>query len=141
MKLTAGFIAGATLVPLALIHFYWAFGGAWGKDSAIPSDRKGVKLFQPGLPACLLTGLLLLLCAVNIFMGAGIMPMLFVSPPTVTLGLWATTLIFVLRAIGDFKYIGFFKSINDTEFGRRDSLFFSPLCLFLAILCLAMAMA
>ncbi|KRE83053.1 hypothetical protein ASG89_13045 [Paenibacillus sp. Soil766] len=39
----------------------------------------------------------------------------------------------VLRAIGDFKYLGFFKKVKHTSFSYYDTRFYSPLCLFLAI--------
>ncbi|MFC6099160.1 DUF3995 domain-containing protein [Olivibacter domesticus] len=139
MKLIAGFIIGVVLVTIAFIHFYWAFGGDWGKDSAIPTDRKGVKRIQPGPVDCLLVGLFLLLCTANTFMGIGMLR-LFVSQTIVTWGLWGTAFIFGLRAIGDFKYIGFFKRINDTEFGKRDTSLYSPLCLLLSLLCLVIVM-
>ncbi len=48
-------------------------------------------------------------------------------------GLYVIGSIFLLRAIGDFKYVGFFKSIKNTEFGRMDTQFYSPLCLYLGI--------
>jgi hypothetical protein len=41
--------------------------------------------------------------------------------------------LFLLRAIGDFKYVGFFKSVSQTDFARLDSLLFTPLCLLIAI--------
>ncbi|WP_317130658.1 DUF3995 domain-containing protein [Psychroserpens sp. NJDZ02] len=42
-------------------------------------------------------------------------------------------LIFLLIAIGEFKYIGFFKSIKKTDFGKLDTKLLSPLCLIIAI--------
>jgi len=42
--------------------------------------------------------------------------------------------IFLLRAIGDFNYVGFFKKIKDTNFGKMDSKYYSPLCLVIAIM-------
>jgi hypothetical protein len=51
-----------------------------------------------------------------------------------TYGSWIIPFIFILRAIGEFKYIGFFKSIKTTAFGKLDTIFFSPLCLFIGIL-------
>jgi Protein of unknown function (DUF3995) len=48
-------------------------------------------------------------------------------------GIYAIGAIFLLRALGDFKYVGFFKSIKNTEFGRLDTQFYAPLCLYLGI--------
>lgn len=47
---------------------------------------------------------------------------------------WIIPIIFIIRAIGDFKYVGFFKSIKSTDFGKLDTKLFSPLCLLLATL-------
>lgn len=38
-----------------------------------------------------------------------------------------------LRAIGDFRLVGFFKQIRDTRFARLDTILYSPLCLVMAI--------
>ncbi len=42
--------------------------------------------------------------------------------------------IFVLRAVGDFHYVGFFKRVRGSVFARRDTWVFSPLCVVLAVL-------
>ncbi len=39
-------------------------------------------------------------------------------------------------AIGNFKFIGFLKTINRTRFCNNDTQIFSPLCLFIALLSL-----
>ena len=41
-------------------------------------------------------------------------------------------LVFLLRAIGDFKYVGIFKTIKHSTFAQNDSKWYSPLCLFLS---------
>ena len=41
--------------------------------------------------------------------------------------------VFILRAIGDFKIMGIFKKKSDSKFARSDSKFFIPLCLFIGI--------
>lgn len=46
---------------------------------------------------------------------------------------WLIPLIFLLRAMGDFKYIGFFKKVKETDFAVRDTRFYSPLCLFIGL--------
>jgi hypothetical protein len=47
--------------------------------------------------------------------------------------------LFILRAIGDFKYLGFFKKIKNTKFGQNDTKYFAPLCLIIGILTLLVA--
>lgn len=50
-------------------------------------------------------------------------------------GLYSYALSFGLlaRAIGEFKYLGFFKRVHGSRFARLDSLVYSPLCLLLAL--------
>jgi hypothetical protein len=43
-------------------------------------------------------------------------------------------LIFVLRAIGNLRTFGFFKTITGTPFAEWDTWLYSPLCLLLALL-------
>lgn len=49
-------------------------------------------------------------------------------------GLWIIASIFTLRAIGEFKYVGFFKRYKQTKFGQNDTKYYSPLCLTIGIL-------
>jgi len=47
------------------------------------------------------------------------------------------SIIFLVRAVGDFKYVGFFKRIRETPFAKMDSKFYSPLCLFISMIGIA----
>src|SRR5690606_30597553 len=51
-----------------------------------------------------------------------------------TYGGWIISGIFILRAIGDFKYVGFLKKIKETKFGKLDTKYYSPLCLITGII-------
>ena len=48
------------LFAIALIHFYWAVGGDWGIDKALPTDSKGNRLLNPPQPLSALVGLVVL---------------------------------------------------------------------------------
>ena len=48
-------------------------------------------------------------------------------------GLYALAIVLIIRAIGDFKYVGFFKTVKDTPFADYDTKYYSPLCLFLGL--------
>ena len=37
------------------------------------------------------------------------------------------------RAIGEFRLVGFFKTVKGSLFARMDTLFFSPLCVLLSL--------
>ena len=54
-------------------------------------------------------------------------------------GVGAVSLAFGLRALGDFRYVGFSKRVRDGVFARRDTWLYSPLCALIAILALALA--
>ena len=121
-------ITALILAGLSALHFYWAFGGRYGWDKAVPY-KDAEPLFTPGKAATLLVAVALLL-----FSGLA----LLLRWPAAELGAWPRYLgwllagIFLLRAVGDFKYCGFFKRLRGTEFAVRDSFFYSPLCLFLS---------
>ena len=55
-------------------------------------------------------------------------------------GAWTLAVVFIGRAIGDFRLIGFTKRVRGTAFARLDTRIYSPLCaaLGLAILWIAL---
>ncbi len=126
-------INGLLLSIVTLIHVYWIMGGRWGLDAALPY-REGVAVFRPGRLATLAVTIVFAGMAVFFFVKAGWFAHLQVSFPAWInhYGLWILTGIFLFRAIGDFRYIGFFKRVRVGEFARLDTRFYSPLCLLLA---------
>lgn len=116
---------------LALLHFYWAVGGSFGGEAAVPS-MAGEKIFTPSAFASTVVGILLLL---GMFAFLGRVGYMTYGFPTwlFRLGTATIAVLFLLRAIGEFRYVGFFKSIRDSEFASWDSYLFSPLCLFIAV--------
>lgn len=113
---------------IAILHFYWAFGGRWGFDKALPTNEEGVKLFEPKALECAVVGFGLLLFIAYYFLKANFIE-LALPQWLMNYGGWFIAAIFLIRAIGDFKYAGFFKRLKDTDFGKMDSKFYSPLCL------------
>ena len=55
-------------------------------------------------------------------------------------GLWIIASIFILRAIGEFNYVGFFKKYKQTKFGQNDTKYYSLLCLIIGILIMVLAL-
>ena len=55
-------------------------------------------------------------------------------------GLWIIASVFILRAIGEFNYVGFLKKIKHTKFGQNDTKLYSPLCLTIGILIIIIAL-
>jgi uncharacterized membrane protein SirB2 len=117
---------------LSTLHFYWLLGGKWGLDSAVPQhERSGNKVFVPSVLSTLLVA-------------TGLLGFAFIELGNTTLfsgwmelkyfhwGNLVIAFIFLARAIGDFRYVGFFKRIRNTEFAQQDTRYFTPLCLYIA---------
>ena len=118
---------------LSSIHFYWALGGRWGSEAIIPVKDGNVKAMMPGLLPTLIVAFGLLAFGFFILIKSGLIN---ISLPLwlEKSGLWIIAGIFILRAIGEFKYVGFFKKIKLTKFGQNDTKYYSPLCLLIGIL-------
>ena len=134
----AALLASALLALLRAVHFYWAVGGSLGRDAAVPS-RYGVPVIAPGPVGTALVGVALLAMSALVAAAGG----LFKGPVPATLlrtGSGAVALVFLARAIGDFRYVGFSKRVHGSPFARRDTYLYSPLCLLLAALIAAVAL-
>ena len=128
-QLKAG-VCAILLLALAAVHVYWATGGERFAEGAVPTrinpERDGTALFAPGPLSTLgvaagLTG------AAIVVSRAG-----FARSQRGLANLVAIA--FFLRAVGEFRYVGFTKRVRGTEFSRRDDLFYSPLCLGISVL-------
>ncbi|WP_299250064.1 DUF3995 domain-containing protein [uncultured Cytophaga sp.] len=120
---------------LSSIHFYWAIGGRWGSEAVYPTMDDGIKPKMPGVVPTLIVAVGLLFMGLFILLKAGFIAVsipLWIS----SYGLWILAAIFTIRAIGDFKYAGFFKKIKHTTFGQQDTKYYSPLCLLIVVLIL-----
>lgn len=121
------------LVAISALHVYWAFGGKFASKDVFPVLEGSKQFPQPPFIATLIVAVLLLVAAGLFLWHAGVFtPHL---PEWLRqVGVWTVTIIFLLRAIGEFRYVGFFKTVRDTGFGRKDTMIYSPLCLFIAVL-------
>jgi hypothetical protein len=122
-------VVALVLALLGGLHVFWALGGPWGKQAAIP-EAGGRPALRPsalmtfGVAAALFIAALLVLARVG-FVATALAPSFFVWP-TLLLGV-----AFIARAVGEFRLVGFFKRVRGTTFARWDSFVFSPLCLVL----------
>ncbi len=114
-------------------HFYWLFGGIWGVKKVIPTKSNELSPLHIPKLATLIVGLVLVLFGLIYLIKSGFVNIQLPSWVT-TYGYWLIPSIFILRAIGEFNYVGFFKKINDTEFAKADSKIFSPLCLAIGLI-------
>jgi hypothetical protein len=120
---------GLVFVALALWHFRMASRPFTG--NAVPSVD-GKPLFAPSARATVAVGVVLLLFAVLVAATGGLLP-LAIPDRLLSWASLALSLGLLARAIGEFRYVGFFKRVRDSRFARMDTLVYSPLCLALAI--------
>jgi hypothetical protein len=122
------------LFLLSIIHIYWTFGGTWGSNAVIPKKKNGIDpIFTPRRFETLAVASLLLISAFFPLIQGGYLN--FINPNLYTK--WISIIIgvvFVIRSIGDFKYVGFFKKIKGSTFAVNDTLMYSPLCIVLGII-------
>jgi len=116
---------------LSLLHIHWLFGGRWGKAVAVP-EQNGRPAFTPSRFATALVAIGLADCAALVAALAGWLPPLMGAGLLRMMG-FAVALLFLARAIGDFRLVGFFKRVRSTRFAAFDTRFYSPLCLGLAL--------
>ncbi|WP_323758458.1 DUF3995 domain-containing protein [Roseivirga sp.] len=120
------------LIVLGLIHFNWVLGGKWGFEVALPTNEAGKRVLNPKKLDSLIVGLGLSAFGAFYLFQAIYTAIEMPSWLTTYVG-WIIPSIFLLRAIGDFKFVGFFKTIKSTPFAKMDTKLFSPLCLFMAL--------
>jgi len=117
---------------LSLLHVTWAVGIPVGHAAAIPEREDGAPTFRPGPASTFAVAGLLFIAALlvtqRVGLGRGWIPAALVGP-----GCWALAAAFVLRAVGEFRYVGFFKRVRTTAFARMDTRYYSPLALLLGL--------
>jgi hypothetical protein len=139
MQTAIGLILFLIFLFLAAIHFYWGLGGKWGNDSAIPTNENNEKVMNPKLFECFIVAIVLLFFSFLTLVKSTIIT--FSLPYWLQeYSLWIVSGLFTIRAIGDFKYVGFFKKIKNTKFGQMDTKYFSPLCLCIAFLAILLVL-
>jgi hypothetical protein len=118
------------LLFLSALHFYWASGGKWGIAASIPTTTDGKMIFHPGVFATIVVGIGLFCFAAIMAANLGLFN-LWISAKYVRSLVLLIAVIFLLRAVGDFKFVGFTKKVADTPFAINDTKIYSPLCLFI----------
>jgi hypothetical protein len=116
---------------LAFWHVRMAISPSSGESVAMPSVS-GKPLFVPSTRATWAVAVVLLLFACLVVARAGLVQ---VGIPERVLSwlCYALALGLLARAIGEFKYVGFFKRVRGSKFARLDTLLYSPLCLLLSV--------
>jgi len=130
-KTMIGVTLAGVLGLLAALHVFWAFGGTWGSGAAI-AEIDGRPRFVPSRGATL--------AVATALAAAGVVVLVRVELIWATFPSWTSqcavaplATVFLLRSIGDFRLVGFFKSVRGTRFAVRDTWLYSPLCLLLGL--------
>lgn len=125
MKRASAVVCAGILGALAALHFAWAGGSTLFAAGVVPSKAVGVgedaePLFDPSRTSTI---------AVAFALSAGALAVLRAGFTGRGKGLARlVSLAFGARAFGDFRYLGVTKRIKGTEFARRDSRIYAPLC-------------
>jgi hypothetical protein len=125
---------------IAGLHFYWALGGQWAIEAVVPINSRGEKVLRTSVLSCIIVGCGLLMFAFYYVLELRQMDFVLTNF-LVRFVKWIIPSIFLLRAIGDFNYVGFTKRITNSKFGRLDTKYFSPLCVLIAMLGFIVALA
>ena len=133
-----GWAAALVLAGIAALHFYWAGGGTTGARAAIP-EWGGRPTFAPAPLTTALVALAFLAASAIVLARIGAWGPASGPAWWVRLGTWCIGGAFLLRAIGDFRLVGFFKRVRGTRFADRDSRIYSPLSLAVGVAVLWLA--
>ena len=121
------------LIVLGMLHFNWAMGGKFGFAEVLPTKESGERVLNPKKIDSTIVGIVLTAFGIFYLLKSGLIE--FNLPEWIMkYGSWVIPSLFILRAIGEFKYVGFFKSVRKTDFGKLDTKLFSPLSLTIGIL-------
>ena len=120
----------AIFVALALWHFRMALKPATGVSGAVPSVN-GRPVFVPSKLSTFVVGLVLLSFAALVAITGGLLSVGLPRAVAAWLS-YGLALGLLARAIGEFRYVGFFKRVRSSRFAELDSLVYSPLCLMLS---------
>lgn len=120
-------LLSTVLIGLGLIHFNWVVGGKFGYEESLPTKESGERVLNPKKIDSAIVGIGLTMFGIFYILKSGVIEY---NLPNwiIKYGSWIIPIIFFLRAIGEFKYVGFFKSVKKTDFGKLDTKLFSPLC-------------
>lgn len=126
----AGTIA-LCLFFIAAVHFYWGLRSMDGATVLVP-ELDGRPVYSPRNTDFLdVTAALLLACVVVAARGELVRSPL--PPAWITAGTYAVGAALLARAVGDFRYVGFFKRVRGTAFAEWDTRLFSPVSLLLGL--------
>lgn len=127
-------VTSLIFIIIGMLHVFWAFGGVWGVKAVLPTeDDSKFPVLQPRMLGTLFIGLFCFFASVLLLVQIDLFTVIQPSP----LSKWLCItggIVFLLRAIGEGKYVGFFKKIKHTRFAKQDTAFYSPLCVWISLI-------
>ncbi len=128
IKFVSALINSLIFIIVAGFHYYWVFGGKYGMNAVLPEiESSGKKAFVPSKIATAVVATLFL--SVGLFFILTVFQTHLLPINITTYTLYAIAGVTFIRAIGDFKYVGFFKKKSNTLFAINDTRYYSPLCI------------
>ncbi len=122
-------LGAALFGVLALIHFGWAATGRV-PAAVVPTKGDGTRLFEPKRSESAVVGSALLVAAFLLLQRGGVGPTVLPHWARAT-GSAVIAIMMLLRAIGDRQYVGLFKRVRKSVFGRLDTAYYTPLVILL----------
>lgn len=130
-------IVAIPFIGLSILHLYWVFGGKSGMTKTVPAVNNQ-PVFVPGpVSTAIVAGGLAGFALLALTLGFGLLPANY--QPYAKFAGFAVGAILILRAIGEFRYVGFFKRIKGSDFATYDTRYYSPFCLLMGSLFLWLA--
>lgn len=130
-------MAGGILFVVGGFHLYWMSGGRLGALAALPTNGLEL-LFRPSKAATGLVAVALLAAGWFVLELGRTVERIVFPDWLYAYGGWALAAVFLIRTIGDFRWVGLFKKQRGTLFAKWDTVLYSPLCLFLGVCLLYM---
>lgn len=129
-----GIVSTSLILAISLVHFYWALGGRKWADVVFPQFAGTSKpVFTAGIWATIFVAFIFLSFSVVIFLKT-FAPVFRISNHWIGIYAWVIAALFLLRAIGDFRYVGFTKTVRSTIFAAYDTKIFTPLSLTIGLM-------
>lgn len=140
MIVMLGTLATVLLLTISAIHFYWALGGRKWAEVVLPQrDQTHKPVFTTGHWVTALAATIFLTFAGVIFLKT--FPGFSRIPPHwIDIGAWIIAGLFLARALGDFKYVGYTKTVRSTVFAAYDTRFYMPLSLTIGLMIVVVAL-
>lgn len=137
-KPVIGFATSAILLLIGAIHLYWSVKGPTDLIAVIP-EKDGKPLFRPSRIGTVAVAIGLILAGILVAEQALSLTRL-VMPEVTRIGCWLLAGILIARAVGEFRYLGLFKTVRTTTFGYCDTAAYTPLCLLLGMSVIAVTL-